>query len=158
MGGLNAAPQPGNREGEEEQRNHPFGVVHLEQSSGFGADEGGELALRGNIGSGGYEVEPQKLEKDPDSDEGEVWIKDQGEENPDEEGPVQKTDVDGVAEERKQAKKKPARVKTRSVPANSGIASSRWLDAFRASFRRFGNRLVSCHVSSVVKEDCKNNG
>jgi hypothetical protein len=150
MGGFHPTPQPGDRKGEQEQGNHPFGVVHLEQSRGLGADEGGELALRGDIGSGGYEVEPQELEKDADSDEREVRIKDQGEENPDEEGPVQKSYVDGIAEERKQAKKKPARVKTRSVPANSGIASSGWLDAFRASFRRFGNRLVSCHGSIVA--------
>ena len=139
MGGLYTAPEPSNRQGEQEQWNHPFRIMYLEQCRGFGADEGGELAMRGDIGSGGYEIEPQELEKNSDSDEGEVGFKDQGEENPDEERPVQKSYMDGVAEERKQAKKKPARIRTRSVPANSGIASSRWLDAFRVSLQEIQN-------------------
>lgn len=121
--GFHPASQPGEGDGHQEQGQHLTGLTHMEQGGCLGADIGGQLALRGDMSPRGNNVEPQELKKNANREEGEIGLQDQGKKDPDDNGPVQKAQMDRIAEQRQQAKKKPQRAMSRNGSVNSGIVS-----------------------------------
>jgi len=124
MDGFHLASQPAKRDGEQEQRQELHRLSYLKQGGGLRTDESGELALGRYVGPSRNDVEPQELKKNSDSQVGYIGLQDQGKEDPDDQGPLQKTQVDRIAEQGQKAKKKPQRASSRMVWVTSGISSS----------------------------------